>query len=83
MKGLEVNIGKTKVMCSGQDACNTKIPSVEFLCGVCWQGAGANSILCLSCKKWVHEKRFGILESLRNCKDFICMACFKLRKMGA
>ena len=51
MKGPEVNIGKTKVVCSRQDASNTKITSVEFLCGVCWKGAGANSILCFNLQK--------------------------------
>ena len=59
-KGLKVNIGKTKVMCSRYSAFVTKITSVKFTCGVCWKGVGANSILCLSCKKWVHKRCSGI-----------------------
>ena len=35
MKGLKVNVGKTKVMYSRIDAPNTKITSVKFLCGIC------------------------------------------------
>ena len=45
MKGLEVNVGKRKVMCSRHDAPNTKIASVKFPCRVCWKGVGANSVL--------------------------------------
>ena len=59
VKGLKVNIGKTKVVCSRHDAPNTKITSVKFPCIVCWKGVGANSVLCLGCKKWVHKQRSG------------------------
>ena len=71
VKGLKVNVGKTKAMCSRYDALNTSITSVKVLCGVCWKGVRTNSILCLSCRKWVHKQCFGIRESLRYCKDFI------------
>ena len=72
VKRLKVNVGKIKVICSRHDAHDTKITSVKLPCGVCWEGVGANSILCLSCKKWVHKDYSGIRESLRNCTHFIC-----------
>ena len=36
---------------------------------------GANSILCLSCRNWVHKQCSGIETCLRNCEDFICKTC--------
>ena len=55
VKGLKVNIGKTKFMCSRHNAPNMKITSVKFPCGLCWKGVGANLIFCLSYKKWSHK----------------------------
>ena len=49
-KGLRVNVGKTKVLCSRNDVSKSKIASVKFPCGVCMKSVGANSILCLSCR---------------------------------
>ena len=47
LKGLRVNIGKTKVM-----RCQVRIgqaeDSVKYPCGVCKQGVGDNSIIPLS-----------------------------------
>ena len=48
VKRVKVITGKTKVMCSKHGAPNTKITSVEFPCGICLKGVGANSVLCLS-----------------------------------
>ena len=74
-KGLKVNVGKTKVLCSRHDATKSKIASVKHPCGVCMKGVGANSILCLGCRKWVHKRCSGIKGSLRSCGDFICKTC--------
>ena len=74
-KGLKVNVGKTKVLCSRHDVPKSKITSVKFPCGVYMKGVGANSILCLSCRNWVHKQYSGIKTSLRNCEGFICKAC--------
>ena len=38
-------------------------------------GVRANTILCLSCKKWVLKQCSDIKKCLRNCKDFICKIC--------
>ena len=71
-KGLKVNVGKTKVLCSRHNVSKLTIASVKFPCGVCMRGVGANSILSLSCRNWVHKQCSGIKTSLRNCEDFIC-----------
>ena len=57
-RGLKVNAGKTKVLCSRHEFSKSKIASVKFLCGVCMKGAGENSILCLSCGNRVHKRCF-------------------------
>ena len=74
-KGIKVNVGKIKVLCSRHDATKSKITSVKHPCGVCMKGVGANSILCLGCRKWVHRRCSGIKGSLRSCGDFICKTC--------
>ena len=74
-KGLKVNVGKTKVLCSRHNVSKLTIASVKFPCGVCMKGVGANSILSLSCRNWVHKQCSGIKTSLRNCEDFICKTC--------
>ena len=74
-KGLKVNVGKTKVLCSRHDATKSKIASIKHPSCVCMKGIGANSILCLSCRKWVHKWCSGIKGSLRSCGDFMCKTC--------
>ena len=59
-------------MCSSLYTLNTKINSVKFQRGVCWEGVWENSGLCLSWEKWVHKWCSSIQESLRNCNDFVC-----------
>ena len=51
MKGLRVNMVKTKVMrCQvGQVKESGRYP-----CRVCRTGVGSNSIVCTMCKKWIH-----------------------------
>jgi len=53
-KGLKMNTGKTKVMfsCRMKDKVEEK---GKWHCGVCKKGVGNNSILCHSCKKWIHK----------------------------
>jgi len=53
-KGMKTNTGKTKVMfsCSMKDRVEEK---GKWPCGVCKKGVGNNSILCHSCKKWIHK----------------------------
>ena len=73
LKGLRVNMDKTKVMCcevrSGQAENSGKWP-----CAVCRAGVGANSINCSACKQWVHKKCSGLTGSL-NVAGFVCSRC--------
>ena len=74
LKGLRVNIGKTKVM-----RCQVRIGQAEdsgkFPCGVCREGVGDNSIKCVACHKWVHKRCSGISGRLRYDADFRCRRC--------
>ena len=69
-----MNIGKTKVVkCehrSGQEYNSGKYP-----CGVCKKGVGRNSVLCTTCKKWIHNKCCGMKGTLKDNFDFICSKC--------
>ena len=74
LKGLRVNIGKTKVM-----RCQVRIGQAEdsgkYPCGVCKQGVGDNSIKCVACHKWVHKRCSGISGRLGYVADFRCRRC--------
>ena len=73
-KGLRVNVAKTKVLrChkkSGQAEESGKHP-----CGVCKRGVGRNSILCGTCRKWVHHKCSGLKGRLKDNNSFKCKIC--------
>jgi len=55
VNGLKMNTRKMKVMFS---CCTTDRIQEQH---VCKKGVGNNSILCMSCQKWVH-KRCAIVE---------------------
>src|SRR5206468_3840554 len=55
LKGLKVNVAKTKVLkCSV--ASEVTEESGKFPCGVCGKGVRQNSIKCIKCEKWVHNR---------------------------
>ena len=74
LKGLRVNIGKTKVM-----RCQVRVGQAEesgkYPCGMCRQGVGDNSIKCVACHKWIHKKCSGISGRLGYVADFRCRRC--------
>ena len=73
-KGLKVNLGKTKVMVSGEE----RVVSVSKVdpCGVCGKKVGVNSVLCVRCGKWIHGRCAGVKRvSSRLAKDFVCRRC--------
>ena len=49
LKGLKVNMEKTKVMITGKHA-RVKLKAGKWPCSCCGKGVGANSIECVSCK---------------------------------
>ena len=63
-KGLRVNMGKTKIMDSG-----------EYQCSVCRKGVGSNSVYCAGCSHWVHKKCSGVTGSLKSNPDYRCSRC--------
>ena len=52
--GLQVNMGKTKIMVSGLDLDLFK-KSGKDPCGVCQKGVGSNAISCGGCLCWIHK----------------------------
>ena len=48
MRGMKVNLEKTKMMVMGDDVENV-IQVGSYPCGVCGRGVGANSVLCKTC----------------------------------
>ena len=75
LKGLKVNIGKTKITCSSHDAKKPIRKSANHPCGVCYKGVGANSIFCNHCKHWVHKKCSGLKGRLHADLEFKCKSC--------
>ena len=78
-KGLRVNIGKTKVMCSEYGKGNIN-KSANYPCGVCGHGVGVNSIKCSKCKQWVHNRCSKVKKGVgkmttKEADGFVCSKC--------
>ena len=75
VKGMRVNMNKTKVMISGERQ-KVRQKAVRWPCGVCSKGVGSISLQCNSCQKWIHKKCSGIKGSMSKvAKSFICSGC--------
>ena len=74
MKGLRVNMKKTKFMVSGPGL-DLLRDSGTYPCAVCRSGVGDNSIQCSECKLWVHKKCSGVRGKLVPDPDYICPRC--------
>jgi len=74
IKGMRVNMNKTKVMISGERH-KVRQKAVRWPCAVCSKGVGSHSLQCTCCQKWVHKKCGikGIM--LKVAKSFICRGC--------
>ena len=59
-KGLNVNLGKTKVMVSCGITKDGLSKSKVDPFGVCGLRVKANSVLCLRCGKWIHGRCAGV-----------------------
>ena len=81
MKGMRVNISKTKVMvCGEKDNKGGYEVSGRYPCGVCGKGLGRNSLMCTACDKWVHKRCSGIKGKLEKvCESFVCKSCLKIK----
>ena len=71
VKGLRINMGKTKIMVSGVNLQTLK-DSGEYPCSVCRKGVGSNSIYCAGCSHWVHKKCSGVIGRLKSNPDYRC-----------
>ena len=71
LKGLKVNIDKTKVMRSGKWWRNSEDWKMA-MCSVCGKGVGANSIQCSDCCGWVHKRCSGARCPLVTIQSFRC-----------
>ena len=55
-KVSKVNLGKTKVMVSGNITKDSMSISKVDPCGVCSLRVKANSVLCVQCNMWIHSR---------------------------
>ena len=69
--GLQVNMGKTKIMVSGLDLDLFKKFGKDS-CSVRQQRVGSNAISCGGCLCWIHKKCNGIKGPLHPNPDFRC-----------
>ena len=69
-KGLQVNMGKTKVLISGPGL-DVLQKSCKDPCAVCLKGVGTNSILHGGCSIWVQEKYSGTSGPLKPDPSFL------------
>ena len=72
-KGLRVNAKKTKVMICGSGL-DILERSGKYPCAVCCSGVGNSSIMCSSCRNWVHKKCSG-LKHIRQDPTYKCARC--------
>ena len=71
--GMKVNMDKTKLMVTGEEG--KTIKSGDYPCGVCSKGVGSNSMMCTSCRLWVHRRCSGLRASQRLSETFVCKVC--------
>ena len=74
LKGLKVNIEKTKVMRSGNSG-GEIVKTGRWPCAVCGKGVGAKSIQCNDCCGWVHKRCSGARCPLVTIQSFRCRIC--------
>lgn len=83
MKGLRVNLGKTKVMmCQSNSGAALREESGKYPCGVCRRGVGTNSILCGGCGKWIHKKCSKLKGKIREDSNYRCFQCLSGMVIG-
>ena len=73
-EGLQVNMGKTKVMILGR-VLHILQTSGKYPCTVCRKGVRKNSIFCSGCLFWIHKKCSDIPGRLVEDLDFRCRRC--------
>ncbi len=49
--------------------------SGKYPCGVCRKGVGAKLVLCVRCKKQIHNRCSGVKGALNDNTGFVCPRC--------
>ena len=73
-KGLRVNMAKTKCLVSDGSTKST-CETGKHPCSICHRDVGRNSVFCVGCKHWVHNKCSKFKGRLRESPDFRCGKC--------
>jgi len=55
IKRIESQYGETKLIVTGKES-RHRFQSGKWPCGCCGKGVGVNSVLCIACNKWCHQK---------------------------
>jgi hypothetical protein len=79
MKGLRVNMSKTKFLISGVGLDVLK-DSGKFPCAVCRSGVGSNSIQCFRCDMWVHKRCSNLKGRLVQNTQYTCPRCMGIAR---
>ena len=77
-RGLKVNMDKTKVLISGKEP-RRIMESGRYPCGCCGKGVGVNSVLCVACEKWCHQRCSGLRDVRDAGDEFRCPKCVEDR----
>ena len=73
-KGLQVNVHKTKPVCSKHNLPVKSVP-VKWSCSFCCKGVGISSTFYQSCNHWIYKRCSKIKGSLKADPSFKCNAC--------
>ena len=73
-KGLNVNVGKTKIMVSGTEG-EIALSKVDF-CGICGKRVGSNAVCCTQCTKRIHGRCRKLIKVTRSsARHFVGRRC--------
>ena len=77
-KGLNVNVGKTKMMVSGTEG--KIVLSKTDPCGICGNRVGCNAVCRTQCTKWIHGRCTKMKKVTRSsARYFVCRRCTDVR----
>ena len=73
-KGLNVNVGKTKMMVSGTEG-EIALSKIDH-CGICGKRVGSNAVCCTQSTKWIHGRCTKMKKVTRSfARYFVCRRC--------
>ncbi len=69
-----MNMEKTKVVIYGEQLM-MRMERGRYPCGCCGRGVGKNSVWCVECERWCHQRCSGVRDVRRVGIDFRCPTC--------